>query len=145
MQEDGLIKSWKYRNKILKFEHSNGNNQSLFIHYPLTSFFFALCYLLSTRSKISVGQKILLLNLSVTEILACFCSLVTKVFEDTYGYLSFQRKLSRTILRSFYVMYLFVMISITVDRFWEVYLNLKYPLYWSKRKMKVLMAIEWLI
>lgn len=103
-------------------------------------------YLLLTRStKIGSGQKILLLNLSISEVLACSCSLASLVVQEIYSPSSAQSKVSLTILRATYVMYLFVMVSITVDRFCEVYFNLKYPLFWSNRKMKLLMLAGWVI
>lgn len=37
------------------------------------------------------------------------------------------------------------MFALTIDRFAEVYLNLRYPLYWSSKKTKYLMICNWIL
>lgn len=103
-------------------------------------------YWLRTRSaNISVTQKILLQNLSLSEIIICASSSLMFLLEDVYGELTLQRHVAMIVLHSTFVTYVLIMISITIDRFAEVYLNIKYPIYWSTRKTIYFMMFQWLI
>ena len=43
------------------------------------------------------------------------------------------------------MVYYFIMIYLTADRFFVVYLHLNYPLYWSKGKTRNLLVVTWVV
>ena len=43
------------------------------------------------------------------------------------------------------MVYYFTMIYMTSDRFFALYLNMKYPLYWSEKKTKRLLVVTWIV
>lgn len=102
---------------------------------------FWLLYV-TKKTQMSRNQKIFLMNLSLSEFCLCVLAAVEKLldfFEETTV-----RPYLLIINYTIAPLNLFlVMMFLTVDRFFEVYLNLRYPLYWSGKQSRTAMAITW--
>lgn len=90
----------------------------------------------SSQHNIKGSQKYLFISLSLTELSYCLISL-THLWCKEYGVKKSIRK-HITIFRRIAVllMYYFLMIYITLERFAAIYLNIKYGVYWSPLKTK---------
>lgn len=100
-------------------------------------------FLLYNQSiNISKTQKILILNLSITEILlGCW---ITSIKAQLYLYgenVSF--KITKTIYFSVILSYYCTIISLTLDRLGQVYFNIRYSLLWNAKRTKYLTLIVW--
>lgn len=103
-------------------------------------------YLLYTRSSnISKTQKVFLLHLSMAEIVLCVLYLLSMIVREIYGTGHVVTALALICMYSFVSMYVLIMISLTLDRFFMVYLNIKYALYWSTKRTRRLMSFVWVI
>ena len=94
------------------------------------------------RNNVAGSQKYLLVAL-------CFTELTYSLTDNTRIILGQSRDLSMLILgydiRMFcatavLIMDILIMIYITVDRFCEIYFNIKYPIYWNSKKTLILIA-----
>ena len=92
------------------------------------------------QNNVKGSQKLLLIALCVTELIYALV--------DILGHICYKLELDhRTIV--FYVfnsttmtfMYIFIMTCIAVDRFLEIYLNIKYSLLWSSKKTKIILFV----
>lgn len=94
---------------------------------------------------ISETQKMLLINLSISEILSCSLALMQSL---TYFYPQLMLTyVSINVLTPFclfsYFAYLTIMTAIALDRFAKFYFNIRYSLYWSTRRTKYFLLIIW--
>ena len=106
----------------------------------------ALLLLIKTsQPNITDSQKYLFISLSLTELSYCLISLVHFWCKE-YGVQKSIRK-HITIFRRIAVllMYYFIMIYVTLDRFFAIYLNIKYGIYWSPVKTKRLIFFTSLV
>ena len=93
--------------------------------------------------KCDGSQPLFLVNLSVIDIMQLVVAVTTdflyyhKKFK-TVRYLEY-------VNYGLYVIYVFYIISLTCNRFFEIYLNIHYDLYWNKFKTKSLMAVIWFL
>ena len=92
------------------------------------------------QNNVKGSQKMLLIALCVTELIYALI--------DILGHICYKLELDdRTIV--FYVfnsttvtlMYMFIMTCIAVDRFLEIYLNIKYSVLWSSKKTKIILFV----
>lgn len=104
-----------------------------------------LCLLCFRGTRTGKNQKIFLMNLSASEICICLTGALQCLFSKQYGEDHLAYKLSTVSCLTFALPYYMIMISLTVDRFGEVYMNIRYHLYWSTRLTRYLMATIWLI
>ena len=88
-------------------------------------------------------KKDLLGTLSITEVFSVI-NLLIRGIDQLYSWLGFKVAIlfGETAV---WLMYFFVMIFITWDRFAEIKLNLKYPLYCSSKKTIALLVITFFI
>lgn len=86
------------------------------------------------NSDISYSQRILIITLSVSEILFGFNKLISHLILKRYQYDYAYKVTTMFSLTMVSFLYFAAMILITLDRFLEFYLNVKYHLYWSGRK-----------
>lgn len=96
-------------------------------------------------ASISMNQKIILMNLSLVEICIRCCGLARRVIAITIGFNNPVHSTFAVLFYSFLLSYLFTMATLTLDRFLQVYLNIKYDLYWSVRTTKIVLGIIWSI
>ena len=96
------------------------------------------------QNNVKGSQKILLIALCVTEL--------TYALIDILDHICYKLELDpRTfvffVLNSTTVtfMYIFIMTCIVVDRFSEIYLNIKYSVLWSSKKTRVVLLIGFII
>jgi len=107
---------------------------------PILLHMFGIFILLKTpSSELGSTYKAYFVNLSVAEMVICITSIVFRVFPHTIeiAYLV-------QYLFGCNVMYL-VMIFLTLDRFFRVYWNIKFYLYWNDRRTKILLAVSWIL
>ena len=100
-------------------------------------------YLLKKDRSLGNIQKYLLGTLCVTEVFSVI-SLLIRGIDQLYSWLGFEIAIffGETTV---HLMYFFVMAFITWDRFAEIKLNLKYPLYCNSKKTKTLLVIAFFI
>ena len=101
----------------------------------------ALSLLVTSKQKSLKGsQKLLLIALSVTELTYALVDIVTQICHSlnlnsgTIALLIFN---STTVT----FMYIFIMTCIVIDRFLEIYLNIKYSVLWSTQKTKNVLLV----
>lgn len=97
------------------------------------------------HANITMNQRIILLNLSLVEISLCLCDIVRCVIAFATRNGSFAIELFLTLFYCFIQEYFYVMVALTVDRFAQIYLNIKYDLYWSVEKTKYTMGMIWIL
>lgn len=103
-------------------------------------------YLLYTKSAgINKSQKLFLLNLSMSEIMLCVISLVRTICEFMFGSSNTYTTNIYIIFYSFSVTYYMIMICLTLDRLAKFYFNMRYSMYWTPKKTKLLLGIVWLV
>lgn len=113
-----------------------------------TGFYLLLCLY---RNGMDYSRHLLLMNLSLIEGLSNFVDLLQTPITDL---IVMPREYSlaldhmRTYIRIVYdcmfgVLYHLAMIYIVADRFMDIYLNIKYPTYWSLRKTRYLLRATW--
>ncbi|XP_057297588.1 uncharacterized protein LOC130628624 [Hydractinia symbiolongicarpus] len=128
---------------------------ALILH--LIGFFLLYNY----SGNISKTQKKLMLNLSITEIILSCLSIMNTSFThitlDTQSNSTANETLSQffvydmactvtsTVYFAVVLSYYYSMTFLTLDRLCEVYLNIRYSLYWSARKTKYLTLFMWVI
>ena len=100
-------------------------------------------YLLKKDLSLGNIQKYLLGTLSITEVFSVI-NLLIRGLDQLYSWLGFKVAIlfGETAVC---LMYFFVMIFITWDRFAEIKLNLKYPLYCNSKKTITLLVITFFI
>ena len=86
-------------------------------------------------------HRLFLLNLSMVDLTQALLAIITDICEISGNdraktYLEY-------INHGFYIAYVFIMASIAINRFAEIYFSLKYPLYWSSKRTKILLVILW--
>ena len=100
-------------------------------------------YLLKKDRSLGNIQKYLLETLCVTEVFSVI-SLLIRGIDQLYSWLGFEIAIFFGETTA-HLMYFFVMAFITWDRFAEIKLNLKYPLYCNSKKTKALLVIAFFI
>ena len=100
-------------------------------------------YLLKKDRSLGNIQKYLLETLCVTEVFSVI-SLLIRGIDQLYSWLGFEIAIFFGETTA-HLMYFFVMAFITWDRFAEIKLNLKYPLYCNSKKTKTLLVIAFFI
>jgi len=112
------------------------------IPYAIPAFLHALglLVLLKTPShELGLSNKLYFVNLSIAEIVLSVTGILHRVLpKDVYSIL----KVAQYLFGSC-VMYQ-VMIFLTLDRFFRVFLNIKFHLYWSDFRTKILLAVLWM-
>lgn len=104
--------------------------------------FYALY--LTKQTNINKSQRIFLMNLSLAEIFLCFTAVLKSVFlQSGYMVVALQCRILQMTVSS--LAYYLLMIFLTIDRFSEVYLNIRYPLYWSKQRATWCMLTIWIL
>ncbi|XP_057310168.1 histamine H2 receptor-like [Hydractinia symbiolongicarpus] len=112
---------------------------------PFVLHSFGMILLLTKSSNVSRSQTILMINLSLSEICLSATSAAYIVVYYYYGNQNIMYQHAVICSMAFCLPYYAVMYILTLDRLAEVYLNIRYPLYWSARKTKYCMIIVWLI
>eukprot|EP00111_Clytia_hemisphaerica_P017971 TCONS_00053198-protein len=101
--------------------------------------------LFSTRiTRMAMNQKCYLIQISISELLICVCKIVHRIL-TLHGFLETSFKIWTFQTSGCFMAYIIFMILLTVDRFFEVYLNIKYSLYWTWKMTKITILVGWLI
>lgn len=118
-----------------------------YVIFPCVGFIFHGTTLWLLRKKhvnSTINQKIILLNLSSVEISICCCDFTRWAVYCSIGSSNLAYESAVTVFYCFLLTYLCIMITLTIDRFAQIYLNIRYDLYWSVRKTKYLMKFLWI-
>ena len=104
--------------------------------------------LISLRNSTMNGnQRLLLLNLSLSEFCLAFIEIVKRCIYITIN--SNESVITQYIniiqFSSAAMVFYFIMIYMTADRFFHIYLSIRYPLYWSKTKTMRLVWVTWIV
>jgi len=105
---------------------------------PIILHLFGICLLVhSTFPCTSYTLKLMFINLSFAEIITCsFGSMQELIPQYEHLFWNLQYAFGHSL------MYL-VMISVTLGRFFQVYLNIRFPLFWNNSRTKKLLASIW--
>ena len=105
------------------------------------------CLICLRRSAMNGSQRLFLLHLSISE-------LCLSLIELTKRFIYMTNKSNDNTIAEYMkiiqfssaaMVYYFIMIYMTADRFFAVYLNMKYKLYWSECKARRLLISTWVI
>lgn len=103
-----------------------------------------ILHTLKGSNTINGSQRIFLFNLSLSEFSVMSCEPIKAVLKFHH-----QHRLKEFVtiiqLAGFSLVYYFSMVYLTADRFFEMYLNLKYHLYWNELSTRYLMWSVWFI
>ncbi|XP_066932247.1 uncharacterized protein [Clytia hemisphaerica] len=95
------------------------------------------------------NQDIIILHLSITELFMCLLDIIQNILSrDDYVTEMTSRVKSYVIIVNccfFVVPSFLIIITLTIDRFLEIYLNIKYQLYFSKKKLKFVLTVHWVL
>ena len=117
--------------------------QCVLFSIPMTLHLFCIYILYVGRnSHLKDNQRYFFMNLSFSEFLICFVGIVKRIckiygWKDEGTYVRFIQAGIATFI------YYFIMIVLTLDRFWEIFLSLRYPVYFSPKKTKIAIATIW--
>jgi 7 transmembrane receptor (rhodopsin family). len=97
---------------------------------------------LAKHTNLQESQRFYFINLSLSEFLICFLG-IWKRISKIYGWSD-----EKTYIRFFQAgiatfVYYFVMIALTIDRFFEIFLNIRYHLFFTPSKTKLVSGIIW--
>ena len=101
-------------------------------------------YLLHKPNSLEVNQKLYLIQMSILEILLIVCQNITiylKIFVKNTVFHEYASLVSYAVGLSWNN----VLIMLTFDRFLQVYLNIKYVLYITERKTKIIIFFCYLV
>lgn len=111
------------------------------IAFCLHGFGFYLLYL-TKHTNINKSQRIFLMNLSFCEMCLCGAA-VAKITLLFRGYEKAAYQILIMQLTGFSLAYYLLMLFLTVDRFLEINLNIRYPLYCSRKRARYSMVFVW--
>ena len=101
-------------------------------------------YLLHKPNPLEVNQKLYLIQMSILEIMLVACQNITiylKIFVNNSSYQGYASLITYAVGLSWNN----IMIMLTVDRFLQVYLNIKYVLYVTERRTKIIIFFCYLV
>lgn len=105
----------------------------------------AVVWLLQRKCRrVSESQRLFLINLSLSEILIAGIGLLRRLFAlKTSQRIDFYMILVQN--TGCILAYYLIMIILTADRFFEVYLNIRYPIFWNGKRSRYIMCFVWLV
>ena len=93
----------------------------------------------------AVNQRIIIINLALTEILFCANQLAYYAAKNIFHRPSIPLvKVNQTVRPIFHTANKLVMIHLTLDRFADIYLSLKYALYFSRKQVIKILGAIWI-
>ena len=119
--------------------------------YDLPLFLYSIAILLHllglfllSNQKQSSNQDIIIMNLSVAELGMCMFDIVQNILSRLP-----QHDLNNNIIivagcGFFVIPFLIIVTFLTLDRFFEVYLNIKYQIHFNKFKIGAILALAWI-
>ena len=117
--------------------------QCVLFSIPMVLHLFCIYILHVARgTNLKDNQRYFFMNLSCSEFLICFVGIIKRIckiygWKEEGTYVRFVQAGIATFV------YYFIMIVLTLDRFWEIFLNIRYPVYFSPRTTKIGIAIIW--
>ena len=126
--------------------------QELIKNIPLLFYTIAIILhstgiILLTKIQRMRNQDLIILHLSVSELFMCLLDIAQNIMtRDRYANQSTSLAVSYVIIANccfFVVPSFLIIITLTVDRFLEVLLNIKYQLYFTKLTVKLVLALNW--
>ncbi|XP_057308949.1 alpha-2C adrenergic receptor-like [Hydractinia symbiolongicarpus] len=111
---------------------------------PLILHSIGLFVLLKMPSTVTKSQKVLLINLCLSEIYLTLCSGLYRVLMLIYGESNCAYAVLRGCSLCASILYYITMYIITLDRFFHVYFNLRYSAYCTARKITYITVSVWI-
>ena len=110
----------------------------------LSGMYFLICLRHSTMNG---SQRMFLLHLSLSESFLTFIEMGKRIIYiiTNSEHTMVTEYMTVVQFSSAAMVYLLIMIYLTVDRFFELYLNIRYPVYWSEKKTKRLLMVTWIV
>ena len=101
--------------------------------------------LLLHKSKTEVpNQRILTINLAAVELLLCGGTVSTLIVWFSVDNVMILQCLDAFFTNTFFIEMKMAVLHIIFDRFLEIFINIKYPLYMTRKKMLQLLAMHWI-
>ena len=92
----------------------------------------------------NANQKFIVINLAFTEMLFCLNQVIHFAWKGLAETANFKRtKATMTLRLFFFTTNKVVMLCLILDRFFDILLNLKYALYFTKKKIVTVMVVAW--
>lgn len=117
--------------------------QCVMYSIPLILHAFGIYLLhLAKGSKIQIGQRLYLLNLSISEFLICLLGILRRValiHDFTIAYCSIHLIQGGCAMFTYHVITIFI----TFDRLFEIFLNIRYPIYFTQARIKKILFGIW--
>ena len=96
------------------------------------------------HTRLQSNQRLYLIHLSISEFLTCFVGIIKRVAKlYNEKHLAFQVHIAQAGIATF--VYYFVMIALTMDRFFEIYLNIRYPMLFTERLTHYVIGVIWFL
>eukprot|EP00111_Clytia_hemisphaerica_P021205 TCONS_00062460-protein len=116
--------------------------QCVLFSIPMLLHLTAILVIVLTQNGMRENQRYLFINLSASEALICFIGIIKRICKiyalKTAGtYVRFVQAGVATFA------YYFIMMYLTLDRFCEVFLNIKYPTYFPPSRTLIVIGIIW--
>ena len=112
-----------------------------FLILPATLHVFGFVLLILTpKEKLGFSNKLYYINLSVAEIFTCWLGVIKRLLSGNSAIIAIYFHYTVGFVSLF-----LTMTVLTIDRFFMVYLNIKYPLYWNNKKTVVLSLSIWFL
>ena len=103
-----------------------------------------LCILHQVKINL-FNQKVLVINLAVAEFLLSLHQVVIYSVIMSGRWNAILESMDHFMIGLSYIMIRFIVLHIILDRFADIYLNLKYPLYMDNKRTKFIVTVEWTI
>ena len=130
---------------IFKDRHTELTTFAVVYIMPVLMHLIGLYLLFTTKvTNLAINQKYYIISMSGTELCICTLKIAHRIF-SIYGFDSVAFKLWTLQTSGCFLCYILSMILLTVDRFLEVYLNIKYPLWLTERVSKILISSSWVV
>lgn len=118
--------------------------QCIMFSIPALMHLVSIRVLYKAKHRLQMSQRMYLIHLSISEFLTCFIGIIKRIGKIyNYKVFAFQVHIGQAGIASF--VYYFIMISLTLDRFLEVYLNIRYPIYCTEERTKIVVAGIWVL
>ena len=111
--------------------------------FHLTGSYILICLRHSTMNG---SQRLFLLHLSLSELYMTAVELIKQLYYVAMNSNGFILDYINVVqMSSGAMVYYFIMIYMTIDRFLAIYLNMRYKMYWSGSKTRCLLKVTWVI
>lgn len=92
------------------------------------------------------NQDVIFLHISASEICMCCCELTQNILSRSYNVGTLPINIIILIQVSFFVIpNILFMLILTLERFGKIYFGIKYPIYFSRYRLGIVLSLTWMI